>query len=77
MSERPSDFAFAKGFVAMNMEFQKAMSRINELEEALSFYANVKSWETTGHPQIDADLIPARRDNGELARHVLNQGESG
>lgn len=58
-------------------EFQAAAAlrhllSVNErLREALTFYAEPKSWEADGHPQIDADTVPVTRDGGRRARAAL------
>ena len=39
--------------------------------EALRWYADPANWRAQGHPQIDADTIPAHRDRGIRARAVF------
>jgi hypothetical protein len=48
-----------------------------ELEEALRFYADKKSWRHTislGHPQIDGMTSLAEKDRGKRARAALGEG---
>ena len=45
----------------------------DRLRAALEFYAAAASWETRGHPQIDADTVPTRKDCGQVARAALGR----
>jgi hypothetical protein len=49
---------------------------IEKLRTALQFYADPKSRETKGHPQIDADDTPLNHDGGEIARKALGNGNA-
>ena len=47
---------------------------INEILDALEFYADEKNWVAQrGHPQIDAHDTAVNEDKGERARAALRQ----
>jgi hypothetical protein len=48
-----------------------AQSERDLLHDALVFYADPRTYQTNGHPQIDADLMPIKQDWGKQARETL------
>lgn len=54
---------------------QYRIDRSNIVRDALKFYADFETYETKGHPQIDADQMPIKKDWGRLARTVLGIAE--
>lgn len=46
---------------------------LNQAVEALKFYADPETYETSGHSQIDGDTRPINKDRGRLAREILQK----
>ncbi len=65
---------------AMSEELSTLRARVGELEsqrdklrEALAFYANPKTYEPQGHPQIDYEITAINSDRGKRARAALEE----